>query len=391
MTIAGPVYLGCRYLWQHRWRSALVTLVVTLGLLLPAAIWLVVDLAEAHLRERADSTPLLLGAKGSSLELVFNGLYFSENDQPRIKLQDANDAAADGLGRSIPIYARYQAQGYTVVGTTVDYIDFRGLQFKKGQAFTQLGDCVVGSDVAQDLNLSPGDALVTTPERVFDLTGVFPLKMRVVGVLAPTGTPDDRAVLADLKTTWVIEGLAHGHQDATQLDDAVLEQRGENRALNASVVEYTEITDDNIASFHFHGDMKDYPITAAILIPRDPKSGVILLGRYVGEDRPLQLIRPAEQISNLFDTVFRIRALVTVLLVVVALSSFLIVGLVLLLSKRLRSAEFMSLRLIGASPGVIRFLVLFEAIAILCISVLLTCGLLVALWFATPWVLTWVV
>lgn len=390
MTIAGPLYLGCRYLWQRRWRSLLVTLVVTLGLLLPVAIWMVVDLAEVHLRERADSTPLLLGAKGSSLELVFNGLYFSENDLPRIKLKDATDATNDGLAQSIPIYARYQAQSYTVVGTTLDYFDFRNLKFAKGRAFTRLGDCVVGSDIAKHLNLSPGDTLVTTPDRVFDLTGIYPVKMRVAGVLTPTGTPDDRAVLTDIKTTWLIEGLAHGHQNATQLDDAVLEQEGKNKALNASVKEYTEVTDDNIDSFHFHGDMQDFPITAAILIPQDSKSRTILLGRYVGESRPLQLIRPTKQMSELFETIFSIRALVTGLLAAVALSSFLIVALVLLLSNRLRVAEFVSMRAIGASPGVIRILVLFEAIAILCVSLLVTSGLLITLWLTTPWLLKWI-
>lgn len=391
MKLAGPLYLGWNYLWQHRWRSLLVTLTVTLGLSLPAGIWLGVDLAESHLRDRAESTPLLLGSNGSPLELVFNGLYFSEPDIERLRLRDADEAATDGHALSIPIYARYQAQGHPVVGTTIDYFDFRGLRFADGHAFTRLGDCVVGSSVANELRLKPGVSLITSPERVFDLTGVYPLKMRIAGVLQPTGTPDDKAIFCDLKTTWVIEGLAHGHQDARQLDSAVLEQDDTNTALDASITEYTEVTDENINSFHFHGDMRDYPITAAIIVPKDAKSQTILLGRYVGETRTLQLIRPDEQMANLFDTVFRVRALVAVMLAVVAVSSFLIVAMVLLLSNRLRAGEFKSLRVIGASPGVIRFLVLFEAGAILVASVGLTLITLTALWLLTPWSLIWIV
>lgn len=156
MIFAGPLYLGWNYLWRHRWRSLLVTLTVTLGLSLPAGIWLVVDLSEAHLRSRAEATPLLLGANASPLELVFNGLYFSEPAIERIKLADAQDAAADGLALSIPIYARYQTQGHAVVGTTIDYFNFRALRFDQGQAFARLGDCVIGANVAKALRLSPG-------------------------------------------------------------------------------------------------------------------------------------------------------------------------------------------------------------------------------------------
>ncbi len=391
MKFAGPLYLGWQYLWQHRWRSLLVSLAVTLGLSLPTGVWLVVGLAETHLRSRALSTPLLLGANGSPLELVFNGLYFSEPNINTLKLREAEDAAADKLARAIPLYARYQAQGYCIVGTTIDYLNFRQLQPDQGHAFTRLGDCVVGSKVASDLGLSPGDTLLSSPRRAFDLAGVYPLNMRVVGVLSPTGTPDDHAVFTDLKTTWVIEGLAHGHDDAAQRDNAVLEQDNTNTTLNASITGYNQVTDQNIRSFHFHGDMQNYPITAAILVPRDAKSQTILLGRYVGQNQSLQLIKPVTQIANLFNTAFQVRTLVAVMLLAVALSSFLIVALVLILSNRLRSAEFASLRVIGASPAVIRFLVLFETGAILAGASALTAGALIALWLLTPMLLALIV
>jgi hypothetical protein len=45
------------------------------------------------------------------------------------------------------------------------------------------------------------------------VAGAFPLKMPVVGMLEPTGAADDEAIFVDLKTMWVIAGLAHGHQD----------------------------------------------------------------------------------------------------------------------------------------------------------------------------------
>ena len=48
---------------------------------------------------------------------------------------------------------------------------------------------------------------------MYDLSAEYPLKMRVTGILAPTGTPDDLAVFTDVKTAWVIDGIGHGHDD----------------------------------------------------------------------------------------------------------------------------------------------------------------------------------
>ena len=126
---------------------------------------------------------------------------------------------------------------------------------------TMLGECVVGSEVARHLGIVPGSHLTSSPESVFDLAGVYPLKMHVVGVLEPSHSPDDRAVFVDLKTTWVIEGLGHGHQDLARPEaaDAVLSRDEGGIVANASVVEYTVIDASNVDSFHFHGDRDKYP------------------------------------------------------------------------------------------------------------------------------------
>ena len=82
----------------------------------------------------------------------------------------------------------------------------------------------------EKLNVGPGDTIVSTPEQVFDLAGVYPLKMRITGILPQTGGPDDRAVFVDLKTAWIIEGIAHGHEEAGATQGTVLEADGDNSA-----------------------------------------------------------------------------------------------------------------------------------------------------------------
>ncbi len=383
MNAGGAFRLGWAYLKRQRIKTALLVGALTLTMVLPAAIMVLVSQAERHLRARAEATPLMMGAPGSALELVFNGLYFSKPEVTTLTRREADEAGRDRLATVIPLYARYAARGHRIVGTTLDYFRFRGLEVREGRAMGRLGDCVVGAMVAEAEGLKPGDALVSTPEAVFDLAGVYPLKMRVVGILAPSGTPDDRAVFVDVKTAWIIEGLAHGHQDAREVDESqVLSQSagGGGVALNASVVEYTEITDENVGGFHFHGDPGDFPISAAILLPADEKSRTILLGRYQEvESTGVQLVEPGRVMDELFATVFQVQRLVVAALGLVGIASLAIALLVFLLSNRLRAREFSSLRQIGADPATIRLLVAFEGGFVLLASALLTVVLVLAL------------
>jgi hypothetical protein len=95
--------------------------------------------------------------------------------------------------------------------------------------------------------------------------------MKVVGILAKSHTSDDLAVFVDLKTVWIIQGLMHGHQDVTKTTDltVLLKKTDNNVTANAKLFQYAEITEENIDSFHFHGDTSKYPITAVIAVPYD--------------------------------------------------------------------------------------------------------------------------
>ncbi len=391
MNLQGSLRLGLAYLKRQRAKTLLLVGALTLTFGLPAAIRVVVGEAERHLRSRAEVTPLLIGAPGSALELVFNGLYFSKPEVSTLSRREVEAAASDGQATVIPLYARFAAGEHRIVGTTLDYFRFRGLEVADGKPMMRLGDCVVGHAVAEATGLKPGDSLVSSPEAVFDLAGVYPLKMRVTGILAPSGTPDDRAVFVDLKTSWIIEGLAHGHQDAREVDE---DQRlttatgdGDSGAvtLNASVVEYTEITEENLASFHFHGDPGTFPVTAAIVVPRDQKARTILLGRYQDIGRTgVLLVEPVEVMDELFTTVFQVQRLVVGALALVGAAALAIAILVFLLSNRLRAREFSSLRQIGADPATIRLLVAFEGGFVVLFSTLLALGLILLLQLAAP-------
>jgi putative ABC transport system permease protein len=324
-------------------------------------------------------TPLLVGKKGSALDLVMNSLYFGE-DVPELMTLAAADRIADtDLALPIPLYVRFKSRGNPIVGTTLDYFEFRKLEIERGRQLAVLGDCVIGFRVAEALRLKPGDSLVSSPESLFDLAGVYPLKMNVTGILKKSHTTDDLAVFVDLKTAWVIQGLGHGHQDVTKLKDPtlVLKRTESNVAASAKLFHYTEITDKNLASFHFHGDLSDYPISAVIAVPNDAKSGTILRGRYLDKEEVQQIIRPEEVIDGLLQNIFRIKNVLDAVIAVVAVATVLAIVLVFTLSLRLRQREIQTIFKIGCSRLTITKLIAAEILIIVFSSVVLCAILLV--------------
>ncbi len=367
------LYIAWKYISFNKIKTATLVACVTLISFLPLALQLLLAESERQLMSRAVSTPLVVGAKGSSLDLVMSTLYFGDEVPEIITMQVSERVDDTDLALPIPVYARFKARGNPIVSTTLDYFDFRHLKIAQGRQLAVLGDCVLGARVAASLNLKPGDSLVSSPESLFDLAGVYPLKMKVSGILAKSHTSDDLAVFVDLKTAWIIQGLGHGHQDVTRIKDPTLiyKRTDSNVAATAKLFHYTEITKDNIDSFHFHGDLGGYPITAVVAVPYDTKSGTILRGRYLKKEETQQIAKPEEVIDGLLQNIFRIKNVLDAVISVVALATILAIVLVLALSLRLRQREIQTIFKLGCSRMTIVRLIAAEILIIASISGLL--------------------
>jgi putative ABC transport system permease protein len=372
-------YVAWRYLAYHRARTATLVACVTLVAALPLALDLLVASAERQLTARARSTPLMLGARGSAVDLVLGAVYFSGAPGESLDMTSVETVEASGLADPIPVHVGLSAGEFPIVGTTLDYLDFRGLRVARGRMPALLGECVVGAEVARALGLEPDDTLLSSPETVFDIAGAYPLRMRVAGVLERSHSPDDRAVLVDIRTAWVILGLGHGHQDLARSTDEsmVLERRDGNVVANARLVEYTEITEDNLDAFHFHGDGSLFPVSAVLVVPRDARAGTLLRGRYVdGAARDEHVVLPVAVVGELLATVFRIEALLDAVILAVSVATLLALVLVFALSLRLRQREMETIFRIGSGRATMSALVGAEIAIVVAMSALACAALL---------------
>ena len=371
------LYLAWKYVSFNRVKTITLVACITITLFLPTGLEILLNESEHQLMSRAEVTPLIVGAKGSALDLVMNTLYFDDELPEFITLEAARRVEESGLGLPIPVYVRFQARGYPIVGTTLDYLAARSLEIAEGRSLAVLGECLVGAKAAEALDLSPGDSVVSSPESLFDIAGVYPLRMKVVGILEPSHTSDDLGIFVDLKTTWIIQGLGHGHQDVTRLTDPTLiyERSEKNVSATPKLYHYNEITDENRDTFHFHGALNRYPITAVIVVPKDMKSETILRGRYLSEEERHQIIKPTEVIDGLLENIFRIKNVLDAVIAVVAFATFLAMILVFVLSLRLRQREIETIFKLGCRKGTIVRLLGAE-IGIILLSSAVICGLL---------------
>ena len=374
------LYLAWRYLRFNRGKTAVLVASISLILFLPAGLHVVVREASRSLTARADATPLLVGSAGSAVDLTLAALYFREPSIEPITATEVERIVGSGLAAAIPLHLRYQAGGHRIVGTTTDYLDFRGLEITAGRRFAILGECVLGAGAARSLDLEPGDHLVSTPSGAFDVAGTFPLKMAVVGVLAPAGTPDDDVVFVDVKTAWVIAGLAHGHQDVTDpaAEAGVLAREDDNVVANASVLSFTEITPDNIDSFHFHGDPTVFPLDALVIVPRDRKSGIVLRGHFAERDEPVQMVVPRRVVDDLVETMFSVRDAMMLVSAGLGAATLATAALVVALSIRLRRRELETMRRIGGSPGRMRAILASEVVLVVVAGAIIAAALTAA-------------
>jgi len=344
------LFLALAYMRFHRGKSLALIVSIALIAAVPAATRIVLQASERALNQRAETSPLVLGARGSALDLTLAALYFTNAPPATIPFAASEAVWDSGLATAIPLSVGFSAKGLPVVGTTLDYFDYRGLAVASGRPLGLIGETLLGADAATRLALQPGDTLITDAGTLFDLAGSYPLELTVAGVLQPNGTADDGAVFVDLKTAWIIAGIGHGHEaikaDPNAPGDLPV-------VASPAIRQFTRITPDNIESFHLHAGSETLPLSAVLVVPNDAKSGAILQGRYLEAGNPYHLIVPAEVIKGLLSTLFRIGRILDAVVLVVGAAALIAIALALTLATQLRAPEMQTLFRLGAHRATI--------------------------------------
>ena len=332
---------------MNRKGSVLLTL---LAVALSVALFLGVDKARTGAREgfgnTISGTELIVGAPTGSVNLLLYSVFRMGSATAEISWPTYKEIAArPDVDWAVPISLGDSHRGFRVMGTTPDYFDHykygrnQDLLLAEGEQFEDLFDAVIGADVARELDYTLGSPMVLSHglgQADFG-SGHENRPFRVVGILAPTGTPVDQTVHVSLEAITAIH---------------VGWETGAKNPLADN------ITEETIRSF----DLTPKTVTA-IFLGLKRRGTILTTRREINTNRgePLMAIIPSQALAELWSvTAIAERALLAVSIFVIA------VGVVSILTSILtslneRRREMSILRAVGARPGHIFALLVLEA------------------------------
>ncbi|MDA8021168.1 MAG: ABC transporter permease, partial [Thermoanaerobaculia bacterium] len=205
-----------RLAWANL-RAAPITSALNVGLLALGTATIVVLLLFSHqldqtLTRDAEGIDLVLGAKGSPVQLVLSTVYHADLPTGNIPLAEAQRWTEDRrIAQAIPLSLGDSAHGFRIVGTTSAYPALYDAGLAEGRLWDASLEAVLGAEVARATGLRLGDELIGS----HGMTGMgdqhAASPYRVVGILSATGAVVDRLILTSLDSVWDIHDGEHDH------------------------------------------------------------------------------------------------------------------------------------------------------------------------------------
>ena len=390
---------------QHRsLASGLTALSISLGVALVVTVLVINGVIGKTFRQGAQGYDLILGAKGSKLQLVLSTVFYNQEPLPPIPyryytLLNTSRYSAE-VEAAIPIAMGDRYQGAPVIGTTPDYFkklirpDGKPYSFMQGESFknSDIYAAVVGYTTAKQHRIKLGDKIRfghNGGTRDDDLHEAF----TVVGILDHTGSPNDRAVFVNLEGFYqqhegdegplkVDYSLLEAEKDARLggAEDAPVEETeaGEDetpheRRLTAVLI-VTKEQDAQVAATMSQIDqmMENQPgvsIDETQLISKHQRQAVIdtavtaLPAKIEGELLEAQAVAPVQEIAAFFqDVIGNIQSV----LIIFAIQVVIVAGVGMMVSiynsMNERRQEIAIMRALGARRVTVMSIILLESI-----------------------------
>jgi putative ABC transport system permease protein len=213
--------ISLAYLRARPLATALNLALLALGIATITVLLLATSQLEERMGRDARGIDLVVGAKGSPMQLVLAAVFHVDAPAGNIPLTDALALAKNRMvKKAIPMALGDSYRGYRIVGTDHAYAAHYGAKIGQGRFWEKPMETVLGAETARETRLGVG-ATFTGAHGLDggDAHGDTPFT--VVGVLAPTGTVIDRLVLTDLKSVWAVHGT-EGEKDEDQEITALL-------------------------------------------------------------------------------------------------------------------------------------------------------------------------
>ncbi|MCL7989270.1 ABC transporter permease [Sphingobacterium sp. lm-10] len=200
--------------------SALLSILLTaFGVAILVVIYITSDTFEKQLDNNSKHIDLVIGAKGSPLQLILSSIYHVDYPTGNILLSDAAQFSDNPLvDLAVPMSLGDNFNGHRIVGTDSSYFDLYELEIAQGGMWTKSFETVIGSETARKNKLKIGDQVHSAHGLAENGHVHDEHPFTVVGILEPTGTVVDNLLLCNLASIWDVHDIAHDdeHEHANE-------------------------------------------------------------------------------------------------------------------------------------------------------------------------------
>ena len=374
------VSIALKSIQQRFLSSSLTALSVALGVMLMVAVLIINGVVSDLFSQPSFGFNLIVGPKGSDLSLALSSIYRLEQASQPVPYLFFKELQAHPLvEKAVPLtIGDLTEQGnFPIVGTTPEFFELDYAYAKpfrvRGSFLKTPWDAVIGARVAETNGWDIGSEFKLTHGGVKD--HVHDEKFRVVGVLAPTGTPNDRTAFVSIAGFWGIS------EHEKPLDEAIsrlekfrypvpqaLRDEAERQRL--------ERQKGAAHGHHHHGELLDEQkdVSAIFVLTRKDKrsdergSSAIFISNEINKDVRAMAVNPIFPMRRLMTMVvdnIRLMLLVLTSLIIVVSAVSIFVSIYNSMSDRRREIGIM--RALGARRETVFSIILAES-ALLCLG-----------------------
>ncbi len=190
---------------------------------------------EYQIENNLGKIDMVVGAKGSPLQLVLASVLHLDNSTGNISYHEAEKIGKNPLIKSaIPISYGDNYKGFRIVGTLNQFTTLYDAELDTGRKVQQAMEVVLGYTVAQQLNLKIGDTFVSSHGLLENNIAIHSDALTVVGILKPTQKVIDRLIITHLQSIWDV----HDHDDESDYNGSHEHDEEEEKEITSLLISF---------------------------------------------------------------------------------------------------------------------------------------------------------
>lgn len=295
--------------------SFLSGLLMTFGITIISLLLLLNKQLDDQFRKNIKGIDMVLGAKGSPLQLILSSIYQIDSPTGNIPLEEAERLTRNPMIKTaIPLSMGDNYRSFRIVGTNKKYLDHFGATVAQGTLFQKDLDVVIGPRVASVAGLKLGDTF--SGSHGLDAEGEVhaDTKYKVVGILNATNTVADQLILTPISSVWAIHEHHEDHRTDGPHEVGKAHKPGEEHEHHEGETEEED----------HHDEEAPREITSMLIKFRNPMG--MMLARGINSNSKLQAALPNIEINRLFSLlgvgVETLRGLAIVIMLISGISVF---------------------------------------------------------------------